>query len=33
VASRSQRYFLLDPIAIELEILGLVVGTLIVLLV
>jgi hypothetical protein len=35
VAARSRRasYFLLDPIALELEILGLVVGTLIVLLV
>lgn len=34
VAARSQRssYFLLDPIALELEILGLVIGTLIVLL-
>jgi len=34
VAARSQRfsYFLLDPIALELEVLGLVIGTLIVLL-
>ena len=34
VATRSLRsgYFLLDPIALELEILGLVIGTLIVLL-
>jgi hypothetical protein len=32
VVARSQRYFLLDPIALELEILGLIVGTLIVLL-